>query len=100
MTGVSIGNGLAAACDTLISQVKSRHGLFFSHKSHTILDLVVFMWMTSVCQTYGSGNLKLVGIILQRGVLIVLLACFPCWAVLLNTEPILLAVKQNPEVAQ
>ncbi|KAK0153846.1 Multidrug and toxin extrusion protein 1 [Merluccius polli] len=49
--------------------------------------------------TYGSGNLRRVGVILQRGILILLLACFPCWALLVNTEPILLAVRQSPEVA-
>ncbi|XP_068606733.1 multidrug and toxin extrusion protein 1-like [Brachionichthys hirsutus] len=69
VTGVTIGTGLSLTCDTLISQ------------------------------TYGSGNFKRVGVILQRGILILLLACFPCWAVLINTEPLLLGVRQTPEVA-
>uniref|UniRef100_A0A3B5M7R1 Multidrug and toxin extrusion protein n=1 Tax=Xiphophorus couchianus TaxID=32473 RepID=A0A3B5M7R1_9TELE len=67
-----------------------------------ILVSFCFAERLSACfaQTYGSGNLKRVGVILQRGVLILLLACFPCWAVLINTEPLLLAVKQSPEVAR
>lgn len=63
-----------------------------------LLDIGCFSDPSS--QTYGSGNLKRVGVILQRGVLILLLACFPCWAVLINTQLILVAVRQSPEVAR
>ncbi|XP_053363546.1 multidrug and toxin extrusion protein 1 [Clarias gariepinus] len=70
VSAVSVGYGLASAAATLISQ------------------------------TFGSGNLKRIGVIVQRTFLILMLACFPCWAILINTESLLIAVKQDPEVAR
>ncbi|XP_076832821.1 multidrug and toxin extrusion protein 1-like isoform X2 [Brachyhypopomus gauderio] len=70
VTTAATGLGLALACDTLVSQ------------------------------TFGSKNLLQVGVILQRGILILLLFCLPCWALLINTQSLLLLLGQEPEVAR
>uniref|UniRef100_A0ABI7YR59 Solute carrier family 47 member 2 n=1 Tax=Felis catus TaxID=9685 RepID=A0ABI7YR59_FELCA len=55
--GISVGTGLASACDRLMSQS-------------------------------------------FRGILILMLCCFPCWAIFINTDCILLLLKQEPEVSR
>uniref|UniRef100_A0A2K5EUX4 Solute carrier family 47 member 1 n=1 Tax=Aotus nancymaae TaxID=37293 RepID=A0A2K5EUX4_AOTNA len=76
----------------LISFISS---VFCGHLGKLELDAV-----TLAIATYGSQNLKHVGVILQRSALILLLCCFPCWALFLNTQHILLLFRQDPGVSR
>ncbi|KAF1394226.1 hypothetical protein PFLUV_G00024330 [Perca fluviatilis] len=53
----------------------------------------------AVVQTFGGKNLLRVGVILQWGIIILLLFCLPCWALLINAQAVLLCLGRDPEVA-
>ncbi|XP_061163197.1 multidrug and toxin extrusion protein 1-like [Saccostrea echinata] len=50
-------------------------------------------------QTYGSGNTEEVGVILQKGIWILMLSCLPCWALFLNTGLILQSFGMDNDVS-
>ncbi|KAL7986906.1 hypothetical protein Chor_005825 [Crotalus horridus] len=100
--GISVGTGLASVCDTLMSQHVIPESLscllrdpFVGESEESDLQDAL---REVTANTYGSKNVKRVGIILQRGILILLLFCFPCWALFVNTEQILLLFRQDPEI--
>ncbi|XP_069113146.1 multidrug and toxin extrusion protein 2-like [Argopecten irradians] len=55
---------------------------------------------TLFAQTFGSTNKFRVGVILQRSLIIMVLCGLPCWAVLMNTEHLLIVLGQNNLVAR
>ncbi len=80
-----------------------RLGLWFID-STTQLLITLFLKMIdiacAVVQTFGGKNLLRVGVILQRGIIILLMFCLPCWGLLINAQAILLCMGQDPEVAR
>ncbi|XP_077449208.1 multidrug and toxin extrusion protein 1 [Stigmatopora argus] len=55
---------------------------------------------TLVSQTYGSKEMKRVGVIVQKSLLILLLLCLPCWALLINAQQLLFLMHQDQQVAR
>ncbi|CAH8663644.1 unnamed protein product [Schistosoma margrebowiei] len=70
VAGLAVITGLLTAVDTLFSQI------------------------------YGSSNKGLMGVHLQRAIVISFIMCMPCWSLYLCIEPILLGLKQNPIMAK
>lgn len=102
VTTAATGFGLSVASDTLISQVSEPH---FEHLSFVTLpvfepSVFTFDFLFCIAQTYGNKNMKRVGVILQRSIIILLLFCLPCWAVLINSYQLLILLHQEEEVAR
>ncbi|KAL5971380.1 Multidrug and toxin extrusion protein 1 [Taenia solium] len=55
---------------------------------------------TLFSQTFGGPNKFRLGVQVQRAIVILTLCCFPCWAIYIIIEPILLATNQPPLVAK
>ena len=73
----------------------------FNIERVTQLDLCFLLHFSPFpVQAYGFKNYKRVGIVFQRGILILGIAMCPIWALWLNAESILLLVQQTPCVAR
>uniref|UniRef100_A0A3Q3DI64 Solute carrier family 47 member 3 n=1 Tax=Hippocampus comes TaxID=109280 RepID=A0A3Q3DI64_HIPCM len=85
----------ASLTQLLVMTVGCVSAAFCGHLGRVELDAVAL-----ATATYGAHNLLRVGVILQRAIIVLILTCFPCWALLINTESILLLLGQEPEVAR
>jgi len=70
VTGISIAAGLTTACDTVFSQ------------------------------SMGSLNKSMMGVYLVKSFLVILLFVFPCWALHLNVERLLLSMGQDAIISR
>ncbi|KAM9812966.1 multidrug and toxin extrusion protein 1-like [Syngnathus typhle] len=90
-------------CGHLTNEVMAGYGLASATINITTAATGLglgFALDTLVAQTFGSRNLLRVGVILQRGIIIMLLFCLPCWGLLLNAQSLLLLMGQDPEVTR
>ncbi|XP_077397866.1 multidrug and toxin extrusion protein 1-like [Festucalex cinctus] len=90
-------------CGRLTNEVMAGYGLASATINVTTASTGLglgFALDTLVAQTFGGKNLLRVGVILQRGVVILLLFCLPCWGLLLNAQSLLLLMGQEPGVTR
>ena len=67
----------------------------------TFLGSAFITAIEALCaQAYRSRSYRLVGVTLQRGVLVLGIAVLLVWAIWTNAEPLLLVVKQEKELAR
>jgi MATE family multidrug resistance protein len=85
VTGLSVGTGLLCALDTICSQ---------AHGAGTKC-----MKEQSCGHNYFPGNHRKVGLVVQRALLIVSLACIPFATIWFFAGPIFLACRLHPEVS-
>ncbi|XP_057695409.1 multidrug and toxin extrusion protein 1-like, partial [Corythoichthys intestinalis] len=94
---------LTMFCGRLTNEVMAGYGLASATINVTTAATGLGLGLaldTLVAQTFGGKNLLRVGVILQRGVIILLLFCMPCWGLLLNAQSFLLLMGQDPEVTR
>ncbi|XP_061638995.1 multidrug and toxin extrusion protein 1-like isoform X1 [Phyllopteryx taeniolatus] len=90
-------------CGRLSNEVMAGYGLAFATINVTTAATGLGLGITLdtlVAQTFGGRNLLRVGVILQRGIIILLLFCLPCCGLLLNAQTLLLLMGQDPEVTR
>ncbi|KAL5022186.1 hypothetical protein ScPMuIL_001341 [Solemya velum] len=51
-------------------------------------------------QTFGSSNKKQLGLTVQKALVILILACIPCWTIFLNAEHLLVLIGEKSSIAR
>ncbi|XP_019748371.1 multidrug and toxin extrusion protein 1-like isoform X3 [Hippocampus comes] len=90
-------------CGRLANEVMAGYGLACATVNVTTAATGLGLGIaldTLVAQTFGGKNLLRVGVMLQRGIIILLLFCLPCCGLLLNAQSLLLLMGQDPEVTR